>query len=90
MDDKLGSWRRRIDTLDDQLLHILAERIDTVRKIGKFKKTHKIKPLDEKRWQEVLGSKLSKAKVLSLSRDFIKKLYDLIHEYSLEIERNSK
>lgn len=86
----LDDWRKQIDSIDEQLLHILAKRINTVREIGKLKKTHGIVPLDEKRWQEVLGSKLSKAKVLGLSKDFIKKLYDLIHEYSLEIERNSK
>lgn len=90
MDDKLNDWRKQIDTLDDQLLNVLVKRVNIVRKIGKFKKAHEIKPFDEKRWQEVLESKLSKALLLNLSSDFIKRIYTLIHEYSLKIEKESK
>lgn len=90
MDDKLKDWRKQIDALDDQLLNILVKRVKIVRKIGKFKKAHEIKPFDEKRWQDVLKSKLSKALLLNLSSNFIKKIYTLIHEYSLKIENESK
>jgi len=90
MNDKLEYYRIQIDKLDDQLLGVLAKRINIVRKIGKFKKAHEIKPFDEKRWQEVLESKLSKAHILNLSKSFIKKLYDFIHAYSLEVERESR
>jgi len=90
MNDKLGYYRIQIDKFDDQLLGVLAKRINIVRKIGNLKKTREIKPFDEKRWQEVLESKLSKASRLNLSSDFIKKLYHLIHEYSLEVENKQK
>jgi len=91
MNDKLlEDWRKKIDEFDEELLHILAKRINIVREIGKFKKTHGITPLSEKRWQEVLKSKLSKASSLNLSVEFIERLYNLIHEYSLKIEQNGK
>lgn len=90
MNDKLEDWRKQIDALDSELLHVLAKRIDIVREIGKYKKAQGIPPLDQKRWRAVLESQISKAELLNLSKDFIKKLYNLIHEYSLEIEANNK
>ncbi len=90
MNDKLEDWRKQIDALDEELLHILGKRINIVREIGKYKKANGIAPLDQKRWQVVLDSQLSKAELVNLSEDFIKKLYDLIHEYSLEVEANNK
>jgi len=91
MNDKsLEDWRKQIDTLDEELLNVLAKRINIVRKIGEFKKARGISLLDEKRWQQILHSTLSKAKSLHLSQVFIEKLYNLIHEYTLEVEKNSK
>lgn len=90
MNNKLDDWRKQIDAFDDELLHTLAKRINIVREIGKYKKAHNIEPLDEKRWQEILESRLSKASILDLPEDFIQKIFDLIHEYSLEVESESK
>lgn len=90
MNDKLDNLRRQIDVFDEKLLLILARRIHIVREIGEIKKEHGVKPLDGKRWQGVLRSKLSKAHSLNLSEKFIEKLYNLIHEYSLEIESDKK
>ncbi len=88
--NSLENWRKQIDELDKELLHTLAKRVDIVREIGKFKKAHGVAPLDQKRWQEVLQSKLLEARSLNLSEEFIEKLYNLIHEYSLEIESDDK
>lgn len=90
MNGKLKDWRKQIDAIDEDILVLLAKRINIVRKIGNFKKKHEIKPFDQKRWQKVLESKLSKAHTLNLSSSFIKKLYILIHEYSLEVENELK
>lgn len=90
MNDKLKDWRKQIDDIDEDILAFLAERMKIVGEIGKFKRLHSIALLDEKRWQKVLESKLSKANGLNLSEKFVQKLYDLIHQHSLEIEKNSK
>ncbi len=90
MDKKLENLRKQIDNLDQDLLALFAKRTSIVRKIGKFKKIHGIPPLDEKRWQQVLEGKLVKAESLNLSKDFIKKIYTLIHKYSLRIERKNE
>lgn len=90
MKDNLTNWRHQIDTLDEKLVSVLAKRVAIVKKIGAYKKIHRLAPLDEKRWHVVLASQISKAEKYNLSVDFIKKLYDLIHKYSLEIETNNK
>jgi len=89
MDSLLADWRKQIDKIDEELINVLAKRINIVREIGKYKKENGIPPLDEKRWQEVLKSKLSKACLLNISEKFIKKLYEVIHDHSLEIENKN-
>lgn len=90
MNDELLKLRKQIDATDEELLNILAKRIQIVDKIGKLKKNNGIKPLDKQRWKKVLDSKLLKAKSLNLPEQFIKKIYSLIHKQSLEIENNIK
>lgn len=90
MHDPLDNWRKQIDTLDEELLHILSKRIHIVKKIGRYKKENHMPPLDARRWQEVLETKLLQADVLGLSKSFIMKLYTVIHDYALEIEENIK
>lgn len=85
-DKKLEKWRKQIDALDKKLLNILGKRFNIVRQIGEYKKIKGIPPLDKKRWQTILKSQLSKARLYNLSKNFIKKLYNLIHKNSLEIE----
>lgn len=87
MDKLLENWRKQIDKVDTELLRALAKRITVVKEIGKYKKSRGIPPLDEKRWQEVMRSKISKARSLNISEKFVEKLYNLIHEHSLEIEK---
>jgi chorismate mutase len=85
----IGNWREQIDALDEQLLVTLASRARAVEEIGRLKKARGIAPLDEARWRKVLGSKLDRARALGLSEEFVEKLYDLIHEYSLALERQA-
>lgn len=90
MNNKLENLRKQIDAIDKDLLISLSKRSNIVRKIGKVKKAQGVALLDEKRWQAVLEGKLAKAEDMNLSKDFIKKLYDLIHKYSLDLERKSE
>jgi chorismate mutase len=83
---ELESYRRQIDRLDDQLVRILAERVELVKEIGRYKKHHGIDPLDQTRWQEVLKARMERALQLELSPEFVQQLYDLIHEHSLVVE----
>lgn len=88
MSDKLEKWRKQIDTIDEKILIFLAQRVEIIQKIGKFKKENKISALDKKRWEDILNSKLKKAEELGLSKRFIADFLNLIHKYSLKIQKN--
>lgn len=82
----LSHWRAQIDALDVQLLDLLAQRRRAVQEIGKIKRAEGLDPLDEQRWQAVLEARLHHARQLNLSPTFIQALYELIHQYSLDLE----
>ena len=90
MEKKLENLRKQIDAIDKDLLNSLAKRTLTVQKIGKFKKAQGKALRDDKRWQQLLEGILTRAESLNLSKDFINKIYTLIHKYSLDIERKSE
>lgn len=83
---ELNDLRLKIDSLDDELLRTLAKRFEHVQEIRAIKKKNGLAPLDPKRWQEVLESRLAEAEELGLSTEFTKQILELIHERSLEIE----
>lgn len=87
MSDKLEKWRKQIDTIDEKILTSLAQRVEIIQKIGKFKKENKISALDRERWQDLLQSNLKKGQALGLSKKFIKDLLSLIHKYSIELQK---
>ena len=86
-DSVLENWRKRIDELDDQLLEIISQRMQMSRKIGKHKKENNLPFLDTKRRSKVINKNLSKADLLLLPKIFVKELFTLIHNYSLEIQK---
>lgn len=86
-DNQLSDWRDQIDEIDAQVLELLAKRRHIVLEIGEYKRERGLPPLDAKRWEQVLQSKMTLAKDLDVSPEFIRDLYNLIHDYSLELEQ---
>lgn len=83
----LGECRARIDALDEELLHVLAQRMEVSRQIGEIKKSAGIAVIQNKRWGEVLGRVTSKGADYGLSEDFVRDLWCRIHDESV-IEQN--
>ena len=84
--ENLQRLRKEIDSLDEELLRALAKRFEKVQEMRKVKKAAELPALDEKRWQEVVKSRLATAKALGLPPRLTKELLAIIHEHSLEIE----
>jgi len=87
MSKTIDELREEINEVDEQLVKILAKRMDIVKEIGKLKKENNLSALDEKRWQEVLERALENAEKHTVSEDLIKKIYEKIHATALEIEK---
>mgnify|MGYP003338854488 FL=1 len=79
----LTSLRTRIDETDHQLLEHLAKRMELAREIGWIKKENKVTVYQLERWSEILRTRPAVAERLNLSRDFIMKLFEIIHEESI-------
>lgn len=88
--DNLKNWRKQINTIDKQILNLLARRLKLSQKIGQYKKEQKLPVLDQVRWTKVLKSNLDQAESLNLSKDFIRKIFTLIHKDSISIQKNIK
>ena len=89
-DETLDHWRKEIDKVDEELVNVLSKRIKIIEEIGRYKAKQNIAPLQPKRWQDVLQSKMKKAKKLGLSDDLIKEIYETIHKHALELEESMK
>ncbi len=87
MKKTIKDLRNEIDAVDDELLKVVAKRIELVRKIGLLKKEIKIQPLDEKRWQEVLTRIKKLALKYKLPEELVGKIYEEIHREALKIEK---
>lgn len=52
----LDDLRKEIDTIDRAIIELLAKRFSVVKKIGEYKKIHKLSPLDASRWNALISS----------------------------------
>lgn len=87
--DLLTQYRNQIDSVDAQILELLAQRMEGVAKIGGYKREHQVAILQLERWAEILKTRGSMADELGLNPGFIRKLLDLIHQESIRIQSNN-
>ncbi|MDD5213379.1 MAG: chorismate mutase [Candidatus Gracilibacteria bacterium] len=83
----LQKYREEIDSIDKDLIELLAKRFDVVKRVGYYKKEHNMPPLQAGRWQEVLDSRKNIASHLGVSDEFIEKVWNIIHDYALDLEK---
>ncbi|MGE5437898.1 MAG: chorismate mutase [Syntrophothermus sp.] len=79
----LDKLREQIDHLDNELLHILSQRMKISEKIGKYKKDNNIKILQAQRWNDVIDKAFKVGEAKGLSREFITKYFEAIHMESI-------
>ena len=83
-ENHLEVLRELIDKIDEELLQTLSKRMEIVEKIGEHKRDNNITILHLKRWNEIISTRPDFAKMLGLTEDFAKKLYELIHKESIQ------
>ncbi|MEE4256901.1 MAG: chorismate mutase [Bacteroidales bacterium] len=83
-DSTLEKYRTTIDELDEQLLEILARRMNISEQIGILKKEQNLAPFQADRWQALLDDRNKKGEKLKLNSDFIKKVFEAIHMESIK------
>jgi len=83
MQGSLDYLRQEINTIDDDILNLFAERMGIARKIGEHKKANNMTILQQKRWSEIIDKVQSKGVAKGLSKEFISKYITAVHDESI-------
>ena len=81
--ENLNELRKQIDECDDELIQILGKRMRVAREIGTYKKEHDMTILQTGRYNEILEKRGSQGALCGMDADFIKKVFEAIHEESV-------
>lgn len=83
---ELQDYRNQIDEIDTQIITLLSERFEVVKKVWEYKKLHNLPPLQPERWQQVLSSKKELAQKYGVNPEFIETIWNEIHTEALRLE----
>ncbi|MBU2913650.1 MULTISPECIES: chorismate mutase [Reichenbachiella] len=81
---RLKNLREKIDKIDNELLEVLAQRMQVAEEIAMHKKEHNITILQVGRYEEIMENRVKKGKDLLLQEQFVHDLYEMIHNNSIK------
>ena len=81
--ESLTILRQQIDQIDNDLLEALSKRMRISREIGQYKKEHSMPVVQTGRYDDILNSRAAAAEELGMNGDFMKTVYQAIHEESV-------
>lgn len=81
--ESLTLLRQQIDQIDNNLLEALSKRMRISREIGQYKKEHSMPVVQTGRYDDILNSRAAAAEELGMNGDFMKTVYQAIHEESV-------
>ena len=83
LQNKLDELRTVIQKLDNELIELLGKRMAYAEQIGEYKRDNNVTILQVEHWKNLLESGIENAKSLQLPKEFVKALYQLIHDESI-------
>lgn len=83
-EESIAQLRASIDLVDKTLIETLAQRMELVESIGRLKAKENISVLQADRWTSVLEKIKECAEKNNLDKNFVEKIFNLIHEESME------
>jgi chorismate mutase len=78
--------RKEIDAIDDDLIALLARRMECVKQIGSWKRNHNVSLFQLERWEQVLHDRVQSSVKRHLSESFARDLFEHIHEEALNVQ----
>ncbi|WP_420317102.1 chorismate mutase [Ekhidna sp.] len=84
LSQKLSMLRSQIDLIDDDLIKLLGERMKVAEEIGLVKREKGITILQTNRWEEIIEKGSSNGELQGLSRNFMIRYLNAIHQESIE------
>ena len=80
----LAGLRGEIDDIDDELLQLLARRMEVSAQIGEYKKRNNVTVVQMDRWKKILADHVAAGADMGLSPILINKVFEAIHQASIE------
>lgn len=84
--NELENIRSRIDRIDTEIIALLHARMCEAEKVAHYKKDNNLPPLQSHRWNVVLEHIQHLATENNLDPEYVKNIWDIIHEYTLRTE----
>lgn len=81
--------RKKIDTIDTQIVGLVAKRQSCVLRIGEYKKENGVPVFQPKRERAIIKSKKVLAKKFGLKPSLVEKIFKLIIANSREIQKKT-
>lgn len=81
-DDLLAAPRKRIDEIDSQIVHLLAERTEVVKDVAAIKQAHDMPVEQNDRFRHMMDRLTTEATELGVDPELIYAIWDRIHESS--------
>lgn len=81
---ELEYLRQLMDTLDAEIIDLLAKRMELSERMGSVKKACNMTAYQPQRWQEIVATRSAQAISKMLPEDFIVTLYEIIHHESIK------
>lgn len=88
--EELQDYRNKIDSIDDQLLELIANRMKISTQIGDIKRKHNLTILQTKRWNSIYERLKLIALENGLSNEFIEHYLEVLHLESIKHQEFGK
>tara|TARA_B100000686_G_scaffold279840_1_gene300652 strand:+ start:118 stop:414 length:297 start_codon:yes stop_codon:yes gene_type:complete len=86
--NRISSYRKKIDRLDDQLVDIIVERFALTLQIGELKKKNNLRITDTSREEEILN-RITERINSRLNPNEIKEIFHLIFQISKKLQKKN-
>ena len=80
----LANLRSEIDDIDNELLQLLARRMEVSAQIGEYKKRNNVTVVQMDRWKKILAEHVATGADLGLSPQLIDEVFEAIHQASIK------
>lgn len=80
---ELGRHRAEIDRIDQEVMRLLAERLEHARGIGRIKKANNVAVLQSGRWDEIVRKTRERGAGYGFSQEFTDSIFKAIHQESI-------
>lgn len=84
--NQLEELRHQIDSIDHQLVELIASRMDISSRMGEYKCRNNVTILQMERWLEILRTRTEQGTFLGLERSFMERVMKLLHQESIRIQ----